>query len=236
MPLHVRNMDQSPPAARNLTLELSFVKDGAELAKAVSWYWLTSGVETLLVPGSWAAQENWRFQGVARSDLLSAVASGTAVPQMLVFRRLAEARASYTNVLAALTTPNATTLAAGWYVVVSGAEAGQGAVVTQGPHGAVDGVDELGKRTAYSANRWFLAQTNYDPWAKDEPTDARRTAAVELLSSGGQNRSATPAGLLAIAASYPVKNADTAYTALLDASMGTVDAWVHSVPMVPTSG
>ena len=95
---------------------------------------------------------------------------------------------------------------------------------------------ELGKRTAYSADRWFLAQTNYDPWAKDEPTDARRTAAVELLSSGGQNRSATPAGLLAIAASYPVKNADTAYTALLDASMGTVDAWVHSVPMVPTSG
>eukprot|EP00049_Salpingoeca_infusionum_P016138 m.325968 g.325968 ORF g.325968 m.325968 type:complete len:99 (-) comp16016_c0_seq8:6992-7288(-) len=43
---HARNMDQTPPSAKNLTLRITFTNGADELFEAVDWYWFTTGVMT----------------------------------------------------------------------------------------------------------------------------------------------------------------------------------------------
>jgi hypothetical protein len=57
---------------------------------------------------------------------------------------------------------------------------------------------------------WMLAQTNYDHWLVDPPTDPRRTVAEKTMESLGQAIVATHSGLYAVASTYPVHNPDTA--------------------------
>ena len=74
---------------------------------------------------------------------------------------------------------------------------------------------------------WMVAQTNYDPWQTDPPADARRTAALRVLAGSGQALGGSPPGLLAAAGTYPVHSPDTAYTAVMRAGDGSLDAWVR---------
>ncbi len=38
------NLDQSFTQGRNITLSMSFAKNGNELFKTLDWYWFTSGI------------------------------------------------------------------------------------------------------------------------------------------------------------------------------------------------
>jgi len=59
--LHVANMDQSPTAVRNLTLDVTFHHaDGSVSHRGVDWYWFTTGVSRTVKAGLASLQENWR--------------------------------------------------------------------------------------------------------------------------------------------------------------------------------
>eukprot|EP00033_Pygsuia_biforma_P004816 GCRY01005281.1.p1 GENE.GCRY01005281.1~~GCRY01005281.1.p1 ORF type:complete len:214 (+),score=19.68 GCRY01005281.1:212-853(+) len=60
--VHGRNMDQLPPAIRNVTLHHIYRKAGAIAYESVDWYWFTTGFMTGFKAYSLSLQENWRFK------------------------------------------------------------------------------------------------------------------------------------------------------------------------------
>jgi len=262
---HAANMDQSPPAVRNVTLRVRFVDSrgthgctptgemanadtesaGTVLFEGVDWYWFTTGVSRAVRRGLASVQENWRTTSpVAHADVLRDIAAGVQ-PQIFVFRiallqaaaeaatpgRNSDAGADYESLVTYLSHVR---LAAPYYVVMAGTAPGQGAVIARNRTGvaAPGGVLRLGDGggSGGGANytSWFLVQTNYDHWVADNPADPRRTAAEATLKQLGQTEAASPLGLLAVAGTYPVANPDTAYTAVMAATQGTLHAFVRA--------
>ena len=66
--LHVGNMDQSPENVRNITLQITFVRNGSTVFQGVDWYWMTTGVTRCVRKGFVSLQENWREDGIERTE------------------------------------------------------------------------------------------------------------------------------------------------------------------------
>lgn len=150
--------------------------------------------------------------------------------------------ASFADVLARL---EALRVASPMYVIAGGSFVGEGAVVvvqTLAPPVCVQTIGNWScgpgvpptSRTPYDAGTepWMVAQTNYDPWDVDPPSDARRTAALRVLAASGADLGGSPPGLMAAAGTYPVHNPDTAYTAVMRAGDGSLSAWAREA-LVP---
>ena len=205
--LHVANMDQSPTAVRNLTLDVTFHHaDGSVSHRGVDWYWFTTGVSRTVKAGLASLQENWR-SGTRPTEAVMADITAGATPQILVFRG---AFASYgAGEYAKLEAWLETVALAAPYYVIAASPAGEGVVFARSARG-VDGKQWLGGGNAtapsHEASRegarngarygardgaapasaggddWFLVQTNYDHWLADPPSDPRRTFAEGMLS------------------------------------------------------
>ena len=84
---HAANMDQSPPAVRNVTLHVRFVRgDGTLVFEGVDWYWFTTGVSRAVRKGVASVQENWRTAALRPAAQVLADISAGAAPHILVFR------------------------------------------------------------------------------------------------------------------------------------------------------
>ncbi|PIO70033.1 hypothetical protein TELCIR_08124 [Teladorsagia circumcincta] len=58
------------------------------------------------------------------------------------------------------------------YIIIGGRNRGEGAIITRDRMHAAN-------VTMLNDDRWFLVETNFDPWKKDE--DKRRYAAIKFL-------------------------------------------------------
>lgn len=225
---HVRNMDQTPAQVRNVTVQLTIRRScdpGWQDVEVVDWYWITTGFMTAVLPGVASVEENWRFASVKAASVFAAAERGV-LPQVLLFRKAllagAEAKRNGKDGFeAALGVIAQTPLAAPMYAILAGPKPLQGAVVTRDLDGPAPPIDTRGIAMLADAPLGpqgagrTLVQTNYDRWLPDPPGDARRTAALATLASMPSGIAASPVGALAAASTYPVFNADTAYTAVL---------------------
>ena len=235
---HVANMDQSPPAVRNVTLHVRFVNGSAArkpLFEGVDWYWFTTGTSRMVLPGVVSVQENWRFSQLSHKVVLQDIQAGV-VPQIYVFRRSLER-------VAAMNPPitfdemvdewSNTRLAAPFYIVMAGAKSGEAAIIARNKTGvaAPNGVLRM------DSGQWYLVQTNYDHWRKDDKNDPRRTAAETLLEEYGAKAGSSDLGLFAVSGTFPVHNPHTAYTAVMSARDGTLLPFVRvsMCPLYPAS-
>lgn len=245
--LHVGNMDQSPPAVRNATLRVRFVRGGATLFEGVDWYWFTTGLSRVVRKGVASLQENWRTSKTPTplATMLERIAAGPsrATPQMFIFRAVLAVPTPlpYDALVAHLTH---VPLAAPFYVVIGGPR-GAGAILARNESGS-EGVDTL------SSTAPWLVQTNYDRWMPDPSSDPRRTRAEGMLrqiSAAAEepatttrrphaNASAAPLtaiDLFAVASAYPVHNPHTAYTAVMEPDSGSLQAYVRDA-LCPVEG
>lgn len=223
---HARNMDQTPHAVRNLTLQLTVKPNGTGPAiQAVDWYWVTSGFMTAVVPGVASVQENWRYGQVSSESVFAAAERGVT-PQVLLFRDAfgtadggksgaASAFDAFVDAVAF------TELAAPMYAIAGGPGADDGAIITRDPAGpaqpvSTHGIARLADAAIGAGAGWrALVQTNYDRWEPDPPSDPRRTAAEHLLRSMSPEVGSSSVGAFAVVSAYPVFNEDTAYTAIM---------------------
>lgn len=227
------NMDQSPMAARNLTLQVRFV-DGAgnTVFQGVDWYaLLTAGVTRAVMKGVASVQENWRAVENHRSfeDVCADVAAG-ALPQTLVFRRYFErahagtAEASFAAFAEHVENVH---LAAPFYVIAAGPGRGDGVVIARSEDGS-DGTARLGDPDKLAApGDYFLAQDNTDRWQPEDDKDPRRTAAELLLRNLGRDEGASMLGLMVVTSSFPVHNPHSAFSAIMSAATGELHAYVR---------
>ena len=227
---HGGNMDQLPSAVRNLTLRVKFIDDAGKIVfEGVDWYTLLStGVSRAVKKGVATVQENWRTtEPRPVAEVIADIEAGV-MPQMLVFRSLLTAAhakpTSFSEFVAASTVVR---LAAPYYVIASGPDAGDGVVIARNLTGS-DGTARLAEQGDRSApGDFFLAQTNYDRSLPDSPSDPRRTDAERSLRGLGRDEGASQLGLFAVVSTYPVHNPHSAYTAIMSASTGELHAYVR---------
>lgn len=75
-----------------------------------------------------------------------------------------------------------TPMIAGGYLILAGAKAGEGAVVTTNTSAMLNDVWRLGDDRG-----WYLVETNYDHWENPPASDDRRTPAMMHLDAIGTN-------------------------------------------------
>ena len=244
--LHGGNMDQSPTAVRNVTLQISLSVQNQTVARGVDWYWFTTGATRMVRKGVASLQENWRHSvpPLSSVDVFEAIASGV-MPQVWVFRHALTddltstpraAEPSFQSVAQAMAD---IPLAAPYYVIMAGPKMGMGLVIARNTTGVAGPLLHLARHSADPINRngsWFVAQTNYDSWLPDDSSDPRRTAAQNTLQQMGRANAASQLGLYAALGQYPVHNPHTAYTAIMDPAAGTLQSFVRQAMCPQDSG
>ena len=142
---------------------------------------------------------------------------------MFVFRdALLSPQATYDSVLDFVCQVR---LAAPEYVVISGAK--NAALIARDP-GRVANLTTLTLSSSMAEDTWFGVQTNYDRDEIDPPSDNRRSIAEGVMRQYGQKIGASKVGLFAALSTYPVHNPTTAYTAIMHAATGELDAFQRS--------
>eukprot|EP00041_Stephanoeca_diplocostata_P025103 m.650402 g.650402 ORF g.650402 m.650402 type:complete len:425 (+) comp22671_c0_seq7:193-1467(+) len=244
--IHGANMDQTPEAVRNLTLQVTFTNGSVDevIADSVDWYWFTTGTSRMVRTRVASVQENWRTLSVQDVDsTLSAIATG-AVPQILVFRSILvdgwglhrDSGPSFADVVNAC---RRTPLAAPFYVIAAGVARGEGVTMARNATG-VDSELWLGQNASHP---WYIAQTNYDickinhstlgtartcePLG-DNPLDPRRFALEQILAGVHPETAVTQLGVFSAISTYPVHNPHTAYTAIMSAATGVLTPFVRT--------
>lgn len=255
--MHVGNMDQSPLAVRNVTLQVEFRMNGSVVFEGVDWYWFTTGVTRAVREGMVSVQENWRTDGLLDSGtVLSQIQEGV-VPQVLVFRNLLtsvdpfrDAAANFSQIVDHL---SSVPLAAPFYIIVAGSGGdGDGVVIARSNDGVAGPILRLSD--AEASGSFFIAQTNYDHWQPDSADDPRRTVSAtqgsqrmldkhgvnfkrafftqaleQYLNAMGSSVGTTELGLFGAVSTFPAHNPDTAYTAVLRPDTGSLTAFVRTV-------
>lgn len=109
------------------------------------------------------------------------------------------------------------------YIIIGGAQSGEGAVVTlAGGQDEALMVRELKDELANGS--FFVLQTNYD-WPKAPPAyDDRRYPAMDCMHKLGADN-INWASLWGVMSSNPTKNALTTYTTLMSAETGHFEAY-----------
>lgn len=220
---HGRIMDnEPPPALRLLTLHLLFTRGGRVVYEAGDYYWFNGGgFVTGILPGVATLQENSRVVTVAAADLLKTISLG-AVPQGLWFRYMFEHFTTYQDMLNYLIYAP---IAAPWFAVIGGVGPNEGAVVTRSA--TFGGVPPVLPCVELNASRWYLAETNYDPWLPDPEQDPRRTIAEQLIAQMGQEGAGSIVATLAVVLTEPLSDpCCTVYAAAMSA--GTSQFYVYA--------
>lgn len=98
------------------------------------------------------------------------------------------------------------------YMIIAGAQAGEGAVVTRERNVAVDTwtIDA-------ASGRWFLVETNYDHWVAPPASDDRRDPTNERMNALSPSN-ITDHNLYNVMSQFPTLNQHTTYTAVMSAA------------------
>ncbi|XP_076064702.1 acid ceramidase-like [Oratosquilla oratoria] len=112
------------------------------------------------------------------------------------------------------------------YYILAGTKRGEGAIVTRDRENK-DIFTLLSKLDGCGS--WFLVQTNYDHWFNPPFFDDRRGPAVQCLMKAGRYHTSFKL-ISSILSTKPILNKETVYSAFMDASRGTLEAWITTCP------
>jgi N-acylethanolamine-hydrolysing acid amidase len=206
--IHGRNMDESPRAGRNMTLNITVTRGGAPLYHIFDWTWITTGTYTASRKGGVTLEENWNNDGSqSLEQILTRVQQPDFTPVAFLFRNVQESLMSFD---AAATYLLNATLASPAYIIMSG-PGRVGHVLTLMFNKSGNVKETIDDTSAVS----YMVQTNYDRWKPDPPTDPRRTVAQDALAMVGRHRSGTELGVWMALGTYPVHNPHTMFSVLM---------------------
>nr|XP_039267465.1 N-acylethanolamine-hydrolyzing acid amidase-like [Styela clava] len=172
---HGRNLDFYP-FVRNMTIDVEFQHNGKTLYEVTTVVGYV-GVLTATKFGKFSLSADERDYGGWQKNVQ--FASNGSMPTLLLARQVLEKANDYENAISLLMT--AATIAP-IYFIVGGVETGNGAIVTRDRWGGIN-VTRMRDKTH---NRWFIVETNYDPWKSPPAKDDRRDAVIEYMNENGQ--------------------------------------------------
>ncbi|XP_077967096.1 N-acylethanolamine-hydrolyzing acid amidase-like [Styela clava] len=110
------------------------------------------------------------------------------------------------------------------YFIVGGVKPHEGAIVVRDRWGAIN-VTRMD-----DTYKWFVVETNYDPWNPPPSSDDRRDPAIRLMEEIGQNQM-NPENLYKVLSTSPILNPTTTYTTVVSAKntslYHTMVRWDH---------
>jgi N-acylethanolamine-hydrolysing acid amidase len=157
---HGRNQDYPPPFTP-LQYDAEFQKGGKTIYEATNFAGIASIGGTCMVSGSFSVEINARStEGVPLDTFMADAAAGKPISANLVRQACARGGDFESAVKFLSETP---ALGAAAYMIVAGAKAGEGAVISRNATGIDSDVQRLSQ--GYPADApWYLLQDNYDHW------------------------------------------------------------------------
>jgi len=207
--LHGRNLDFSMPSVlSSLTMQVQFTRSGQPLILATTYAGYV-GVLTGLRIGGYSVTVDQRQSGIVLENLIEAFLVHNSTSVAALVRNTLENFSGYTD---ALTELSKLPIVAPVYFIVGGLAGNEGAIITRDRNYAVN---------VWPMNSTYIVETNYPPWLPDPPSDPRRTVAEEALEKIGAANIGF-AALFQVLSMPLVLNNGTTYTALMQASNGTL--------------
>ena len=211
---------------RPLIVNVKFVRGGTELYHSTTFAGFV-GVHTASKTGAFSLTVDTKFDGHVDAGLIKwwESLSDPDTELTMLTRSVFEDETDYND---ALTKLNQTKVIGPAYIIFSGVEKGQGAVITKGAAGALkpDGetVDIWSLTHEIANGTFFLLQTNYDhgkpPPAFDNRRDPGRLCMEQLTPSGFSFN-----GLYNVLNAVPNLNRLTTFTTLMHARSGSYEAY-----------
>lgn len=238
---HGRNMDQAFSQARNLTLSMTFTKNGNELFKALDWYWFTTGIVTAYKANVLSIQENYRFLTQEYQSIIAMVKTNR-IPQVLLFREiLSEPDVTFSQCSNLVGT---TPLISPMYAIMGGIKGvHDGQIITRmiDDYVILDFANITQNSTGNYAGynpAYYMVQTNYDVWEIDPASDPRRSMAERMLAGLNRTRDtqtfAIGSNVQAVMSSWKVHNEDTFYTGVFSANYGLFLGYIREAIVPPS--
>jgi len=208
--IHGRNLDfNMHKILQKLAINVNFTRGGQVVYQGTTFVGYV-GLLTGCKPGVFCVSIDERDVGGVWENLLEALFENSKISALLI-RDMLDTATSFEQ---AVQTFNNTKLIAPVYMITSGVNPGEGAIITRDRN---DGnVRRLGD--AQEGNgAWYVLETNYDWWAKDG--DGRRTAGEKQMNATGQANISLPQ-IFNVLSTPPVLAKGTTYTTLMSASTG----------------
>ena len=214
--LHGRNMDYSLPGLANITVDVSFLDgESKETIMQSTTFLGYVGVVTGMRNDGWAIQVNQRFK-------LEIPILHTFIAALNGFRSVGLAvrdeLMSTEDFSSAVEKLSKVQLMAPLYLIMSGLDQGEGAILIGDRDGVDDGSKKRHEGVVHLGDdaEWYLVQTNHDPWLR-HVSDGREEFAEGELASLGQD-SATLDTMRTILSTPPSLAKGTVYTTMMSAS------------------
>ena len=207
---HGRNLDYSlAPILRNLTVVVRFQRGGQTVYTGTTYAGFVGLVTGQRANGITLSLDE-RNTGEWWENIIEAILHGTGSIMSFVLRdTLANSSMDYESALGFL---RSTPLIAPAYLILGGAKADQGAVITRDRSHAAD-VWEVGSQEG----QWYLVETNYDHWKAPPSGDNRRDPAIAAMNATGQ-ANINGDTLYKVLSTPPVLNDGTTYTTIMSAA------------------
>jgi len=226
--LHARNLDYDIPGLRALTIQVDFQSQNMTVYQGTTWAGYV-GLLTGMKPGLFGFTVDERDTPAGIIDNLFALVAHKGGSIGFNLRTSLATNESYQDALDFVT---GVQLMAPVYIIVSGAQYGQGAIVTREREYALDvwpllfnSPSDDGTVQADPA-AWYRVQTNYDRWNVDPVWDRRRVPAEAALEALGQD-TLSLAALFTILSTPPMFNSQTVYTCLMSADLNTITTLIR---------
>ena len=212
---------------RDALVNVEFRRGGRPLFNATTYAGFV-GVHSGMRSGAFSLTIDTRYDDSVDAGLIEFLLGKSGGREFIAFatRRALETNATYAAALDALTMYRP--MGPG-YIILGGANSGEGAVITKQFSGkdAKPPTKDVWKLSEVLANgSFYLAQTNYDRTGPPPAFDDRRYPVQNCLDDGGQ-ASVTKAGLFQIMSANPTRNALTTFTTLMSAGLGVFEAYTQ---------
>ncbi|KAK7091648.1 N-acylethanolamine-hydrolyzing acid amidase-like [Littorina saxatilis] len=216
---HARNLDyDNADLLRNLTVNIHYKQGNETLYSGVTYAGYV-GILTGQRPNGFTitidqrGSEKRRLSPWWENELTAILDKSSSFVSFLVRQTLENAK-DFTDAVENLAT---TVIHATAYIIVGGANKGEGVVITRDRLSALDRyyLDPL-------QARWYVLETNYDRWTQPPPFDNQRRVVAhrEMDKLGTGNINSTT--LYNVLSTPPVMNNGTTYTTIMSASQPDV--------------
>jgi len=207
---------------RDNLINVQFTRGGKVLYNATTYAGFVGLLSGAKGPDGFGITVNTRFDSNLDKGLIEWMLGKNNDCQFLTFQtRIAiEADLDYASALKRLT--NYKPMGPG-YIIISGAKAEEGAIITLG-YGQSKPVDVWPLKEALGNNSYYILQTNYDRTGPPAPFDDRRYPGEDCMNKVGQ-QGLTLESLWGVLSSNPTRNALTTFTTLMIPTTGHFEAY-----------
>jgi len=211
---------QLTDALRPLIFNAKYTKGGKTIFTGVHYAGYI-GTLTAVKQGAFSLTVDSRFDNTYSHFLVEWLKNKTDTANFLSFltRQAFETQNDYASALTFLSTND---MVGPSYIILGGANAGEGAVITNGPN-RTEAVNVWTLDKGLPKDKpYYLLQTNYDNWVAPPFFDNRQAPPEDCLNKLGQ-AGMTKENLYNVLHAHPNRNRLTTYTTLLDVKTGELE-------------